>query len=58
MKLLKDCLSNGPDLGIPQYVQKVTGTHIFKDMSKYFATGLLEDPVYVYYEHMKIICIQ
>ena len=47
MKLLKDCLTNGPHLGSPQQAQKVTDTHIFKEISNYFATGLLEDPVVV-----------
>ena len=50
MKLLKDCLSNGPHLGSPQQVQKVTGIHIFKEISNYFATGLLEDPVSIRFE--------
>ena len=46
MKLLKDSLSNGPHLVSPQYAQKVIGTHILKDISNNFASGLLEDPVY------------
>ena len=45
MKLLKDSLSNGPHLVSPQYAQKVIGTHILKDTSNNFASGLLEDPV-------------
>lgn len=49
MKLLKDCLTNGPHLGSPQQAQKVTDTHIFKEISNYFATGLLEDPVVTIY---------
>ena len=48
MKLLKDSLSNGPHLVSPQYAQKVIGTHILKDISNNFASGHLEDPVYLY----------
>ena len=46
MKLLKDSLSNGPHLVSLQYAQKVIGTHILKDISNNFASGLLEDPVF------------
>ena len=47
MKLLKDSSSNGPHLVSPQYAQKVIGTHILKDISNNFVSGLLEDPVEV-----------